>query len=239
MYLIEPPLGSKTAIPHHIIYALLIAVYVVVFHVASHIKQRNKNQEKNNEKPKDKIEKTTKSTQPTEKKEKPIPEYHKCPMCGAYLTQKELYGKLRKKCSNTSCDFTESVKIEAYIGETLKEQGYNDYVCAGIMGNLMAEVGGQTLNLDPYLGSYYYGICQWGGGRKSRLLNNYGSSLDAQLEFLAVELPEVISTDSSFYSMQNEQQAALYFAQYYERCSSSTYSIRQQNATVAYNYFVG
>jgi hypothetical protein len=46
MYLIEPPLGSKMAVPHHIIYALLIAVYVVVFHVASHIKQRNKNQEK-------------------------------------------------------------------------------------------------------------------------------------------------------------------------------------------------
>ena len=30
----------------------------------------------------------------------------------------------------------------------LKELGYNDYVCAGIMGNLMAETGGQTLNLE-------------------------------------------------------------------------------------------
>ena len=38
----------------------------------------------------------------------------------------------------------------------LKKQGYNDYVCAGILGNIMAEVGGQTLNIRhmvllPYL----------------------------------------------------------------------------------------
>ena len=180
-------------------------------------KAKNKNQEKNNEKPKDKIEKTTKSTQPTEKPK----------------------AKKKKVSLFVSANAASTYPNASKVWSFLKEQGYNDYVCAGIMGNLMAEVGGQTLNLDPYLGSYYYGICQWGGGRKSRLLNNYGSSLDAQLEFLAVELPEVISTDSSFYSMQNEQQAALYFAQYYERCSSSTYSIRQQNATVAYNYFVG
>ena len=41
----------------------------------------------------------------------------------------------------------------------MKELGWNDYVCAGIVGNLMAEVGGQTLNIDPQLGNSYYGIC--------------------------------------------------------------------------------
>lgn len=30
----------------------------------------------------------------------------------------------------------------------LKDLGYNDYVCAGIIGNMMAEVGGGTLNLQ-------------------------------------------------------------------------------------------
>ena len=44
----------------------------------------------------------------------------------------------------------------------LKDLGYNDYVCAGILGNIMAEVGGQTLNIQHWLGGYgYYGMCQW------------------------------------------------------------------------------
>jgi outer membrane murein-binding lipoprotein Lpp len=190
-------------------------------------KAKNKNQKKNNEKPKDKVEKTTinttiatqpTATQPTTTKTtKPKKKNN-----GLFIT------------AEAASTYPNASKIWAF----LKEQGYNDYVCAGIMGNIMAEVGGQTLNIEPYLGNSYYGICQWGGGRKTRLLNSFGSSLEAQLSFLAVELPEVIPTGSSFYSIQNEQQAALYFAQYYERCSSSTYSIRQQNATKAYNYFV-
>jgi outer membrane murein-binding lipoprotein Lpp len=185
-------------------------------------KAKNKNQKKNNEKPKDKVEKTTinttTATQPTTIKTTEPKKKNN----GLFITAK------------AATAYPNASKIWTF----LKEQGYNDYVCAGIMGNIMAEVGGQTLNIEPYLGNSYYGICQWGGGRKTRLLNSFGSSLEAQLSFLAVELPEVIPTNSSFYSIQNEQQAALYFAQYYERCSSSTYSIRQQNATKAYNYFV-
>ena len=42
-----------------------------------------------------------------------MPLQEKCPKCGSYLTGKKIYSNLRKKCSNTSCDFTESVKIEA------------------------------------------------------------------------------------------------------------------------------
>lgn len=122
----------------------------------------------------------------------------------------------------------------------LKGLGLNDYVCAGIMGNIMAEVGGHTLDISRYScvdTGTYYGICQWGWGRKDRLLSEYGTSLDAQLKFLGVELFEVIPADSSFYSMQDEQEAALYFAQYYERCSSSSYEVRQSNASVALDYF--
>jgi len=33
-----------------------------------------------------------------------------CPKCGKYLTQKELYGKPRIKCSNEKCDYVESNK---------------------------------------------------------------------------------------------------------------------------------
>ena len=122
----------------------------------------------------------------------------------------------------------------------LKALGLNDYVCAGIMGNIMAEVGGQTLDISrwpQYSQKTYYGICQWAGNRKQRLLNDFGTTLEAQINFLGVELFEVIPKGDSFYNMQDEKQAALYFAKYYERCGSSSYSVRQQNATKALQYF--
>ena len=124
----------------------------------------------------------------------------------------------------------------------LKALGLNDYVCAGIMGNIMAEVGGQTLDISRWsqyssTSSGYYGICQWAGSRKQRLLNNFGTTLEAQIKFLGVELFEVIPKGNSFYNMQDEKEAALYFAKYYERCGSGSYSVRQSNATKALEYF--
>ena len=122
----------------------------------------------------------------------------------------------------------------------LRDLGLNQYVCAGIIGNIMAEVGGQTLDISRwpiYSQNGYYGICQWSGGRKERLLNDFGTTLNDQIRFLSVELFEVIPKDNSFYNMQDEKEAALYFAKYYERCSSKYYSVRQTNATKALAYF--
>ena len=126
------------------------------------------------------------------------------------------------------------------IWDSLKALGLNDYVCAGILGNIMAEVGGHTVDISRYATANvnnYYGICQWSGSRKNRLLNDFGTTLEDQIRFLSVELFEVIPKDSSFYNMQDEQKAALYFAKYYERCSSKHYSVRQTNATKALKYF--
>ncbi len=39
-----------------------------------------------------------------------IPLAEKCPKCGSYLTAKKVYGKMRKKCSNNSCDYVEIEK---------------------------------------------------------------------------------------------------------------------------------
>ena len=122
----------------------------------------------------------------------------------------------------------------------LKALGLNDYVCAGIIGNIMAEVGGQTLDISrwpQYSQKTYYGICQWAGSRKQRLLNDFGTTLNDQIRFLSVELFEVIPKGNSFYNMQDEKEAALYFAKYYERCGSGSYSVRQTNATKALQYF--
>jgi hypothetical protein len=41
----------------------------------------------------------------------------------------------------------------------------------------------------------------------------------------------------AFLNLENEQEAALAFAQAYERCGSASHSIRQENAVKAYNYF--
>ena len=128
------------------------------------------------------------------------------------------------------------------VWNSLKALGLNDYVCAGIMGNIMAEVGGQTLDISGWsryssTSSGYYGICQWAGVRKQRLLNDFGTTLEAQIKFLSVELFEVIPKGNSFYNMQDEKEAALYFAKYYERCGSGSYSVRQSNATKALDYF--
>ena len=104
----------------------------------------------------------------------------------------------------------------------------------------MAEVGGQSLDISrwpQYSQGTYYGICQWAGSRKNRLLNDFGTTLDDQIRFLSVELFEVIPIENSFYNMQDEREAALYFAKYYERCSSKYYSVSQNNATKALTYF--
>lgn len=127
----------------------------------------------------------------------------------------------------------------------MKNLGWNDYVCAGIMGNLMAEVGGQTLDIKYWLyGSGYYGMCQWSKsyGRV------WGTDLAYQCDFLRDTIGYEFNTYGyaynkgfnfdSFLKLSNERDAAKAFAKCYERCSSSTYSIRQNNAEKAYDYFV-
>jgi uncharacterized protein YoxC len=151
---------------------------------------------------------------------------------------KELESKASK--SKTTFVTDGNYNQSTQVWNSLKALGLNDYVCAGILGNIMAEVGGQTLDISgwpQYSHGTYYGICQWSMGRKNRLLNDFGTTLEDQIRFLSVELFEVIPKDNSFYNMQDEKEAALYFAKYYERCSSKYYSVRQKNATKALEYF--
>ena len=145
--------------------------------------------------------------------------------------------------SNSNTNKEEIVDEYPYatqVWNTLTNLGLNEYVCAGILGNIMAEVGGQTLDFSEWeywSKGTHYGICQWGGSRRERLLNDFGPTFNDQVRFLVVELFEVIPKDNSFYNMQDEKEAALYFAKYYERCSSKYYTIRQTNATKALEYF--
>lgn len=125
------------------------------------------------------------------------------------------------------------------------ELGWNDYICAGVMGNLMAETGGQTLNLKPglYAGSYY-GICQWSSTYYPQVI---GTGLDTQLQFLKNTVKKEFDTYGKLYQsgmkyedfirMTGCRSTALAFAKVYERCNSKHYAIRQTNAEKAYAYF--
>lgn len=150
--------------------------------------------------------------------------------------------KKLKKVSGASFKADGNYDQARQVWNYLRDLGLNKYVCAGILGNIMAEVGGQTLDISRWAkysatNTKYYGICQWAGGRKQRLLNDFGTTLEDQIRFLSVELFEVIPKGNSFYNMQDEKQAALYFAKYYERCGTGSYSVRQANATKALAYF--
>ena len=143
-----------------------------------------------------------------------------------------------------------SYPVATQVWRYMKEElGWNDYVCAGVMGNMMAEVGGQTLNLQPYLyghsGANYYGLCQW----SSRYYPSIqGADVDAQLDFLASTVKKELDTYGylfrsgldyeAFCNLTDAEDAAMAFAKAYERCGSGSYGVRQTNALKAYNYFV-
>ena len=145
------------------------------------------------------------------------------------------------KWATKAAEYPAATQIWRYM----KAQGWNDYVCAGIMGNLMAEVGGQTLDIRYTLSSSgYYGMCQWSRGYSQV----WGAGLETQCDFLRDTIKYEFDTYgfkyqkgfnfNSFLNMTDAQQAALAFAKSYERCGSGSYNVRQKNALKAYNYFV-
>ena len=155
----------------------------------------------------------------------------------------ELYAESEEaKWAQKAAEYPAATQIWRYM----KDLGWNDYVCAGIMGNLMAEVGGQTLDIQYWLqGNGYYEMCQWNKAYKNGV---WGADLNGQCDFLRDTIKYEIDTFgyayqkgfnfNSFLNMSNERDAAKAFAKCYERCGSSTYTIRQKNAEKAYDYFV-
>ena len=129
--------------------------------------------------------------------------------------------------------------------------GWNDIVCAGIMGNMMAECGGcWTSDLDwDVSSSSGYGMIQWLGGRKQQLFNIYGSSpsIEDQLNFMKDELFGTNGvtkqvTDSQLdkiINADNPEDCAYAFACYFERCGEDHRWVRRDYARRAYEYFVG
>lgn len=135
-------------------------------------------------------------------------------------------------------EYPEATTIWLYL---TVEMGYNEYVAAGVLGNIMNEAGGNSLNINPSAQNPagYYGICQWNS-------STYGDvwycNLVEQLDYLNNTIEYEYNSCGnisyeSFCNLTDEREAALSFARSYERCSSASYGRRQNNATTALNYF--
>ena len=140
--------------------------------------------------------------------------------------------------------------IASEVWYSLKDAGYSDMFCSGVIGNFMVETAGGGFYLKPDSNSNrYYGLAQWGGGRKTLLLNRYGSSPSTaqQVQYMLDELLGENNTKRQVTAKQyniivnasSPEESALAFAKYFERCGSASYSKRQKCARIAYNYFVG
>ena len=139
------------------------------------------------------------------------------------------------------------IATEAWIA--MKNQGWSDTVCAGIMGNLMAETGGTgTLHLDwDSNGGNGYGLVQWIGGRRSTIKSRYGTypTVKEQIQFVHDELYGVNGvrkqvSDSQLNAIMNAEtpeECAYAFACYYERCADFARGMRRGFARDAYEYF--
>ncbi len=149
--------------------------------------------------------------------------------------------EIEKKWAKKKTEYPVATTIWRYM----KDLGWNDYICAGILGNIMAETGGQTLNINYTSASKsYYGICQW----NKAYSNIWGAGLISQCDYLRDTIKYEFDTFgkvyqkgfnfNSFLDLTDERVAALAFAKVYERCASGSYKIRQSNAVIAYNYFV-
>jgi len=115
----------------------------------------------------------------------------------------------------------------------------SEVVAAGIMGNMMQECGGNTLNLQPYLCvNNFLGLCMWYSPYTDGHLL-YGADVTDQLEYLKDTLQknmELFGGDYSYFcSLDNVADAAWYFDEYYER--GNWHSVRARNAQTALEYF--
>jgi hypothetical protein len=131
------------------------------------------------------------------------------------------------------------------------EFGWNDTVCAGIIGNMMAECGGcwtSDLNWQSNSSSGY-GLIQWVGNRRKELFSIYGNnpSIKDQLNFMKDELYGTNGVTKQVEDWQlkkimeasSPEECAYAFATYFERCGVGHRAPRKGYARRAYEYFVG
>lgn len=133
------------------------------------------------------------------------------------------------------------------VWEYLRQQGFSQAVTCGIIGNMMIETSGGSLDLKPNIYSpsgKYYGLCQWS---KKYYPEAHGMSFEQQLDYLLESISWEINTFGKCYkegfdyedflAITDPAEAALAFAKAYERCRPASYELRKQAAKKAYKYF--
>ena len=141
-------------------------------------------------------------------------------------------------------EYPVATEVWIYLTETM---GYSNYVAAGIMGNMMAECGGLTLQLDwtaVNKSSKCYGLCQWHPRYHQEV---QGADLKGQLDYAYKSFPEVLSryayqysygfTYQKFLALTDVREVARAFCLIYERPGGYD-SRRGDYAVKAYDYFV-
>ena len=129
----------------------------------------------------------------------------------------------------------------------MKTFGWSDEVCAGIIGNVMAETGARTLDipLKEYKGGPF-GLIQWTKSRREKVVALYGydATAEEQLDFVYDELYGTDGIEQQVKDYERErilnadtaQKAAKYFCKDFERPKGKG-TIRQKYAQIAYEYF--
>ena len=169
-------------------------------------------------------------------------------------TEKDVvYESTTQQIASSQYNDTEKIEGDYYyareIWEYLRyEMGLNKYCAAGIMGNIMTECGGQTLDIQPYItnSSGHYGICQW---NLRYFPEVRGKSLHGQLEFLNSTIRWIMNdfgdryydgfNYNKFIEITDERIAAQAFAYAYEGSPKPCSQRRLDHATTALNYFEG
>jgi hypothetical protein len=159
----------------------------------------------------------------------------------------------KKPITTTTSKPNSKYAIAEEIWGYLKSYGWSDEVCAGIMGNIMVESGGLTLDITYHnktaVNKYgrFYGICMWNLAYTPKGFE--GASVKEQCEYLRDTLYNQFKTFGYYYyqgfnadtflQMKNINDIALAFAKCYEICGAGGgYAKRQNCAQIAYNYFV-
>ena len=120
-----------------------------------------------------------------------------------------------------SNDDTKSDAATAIWNYLTKEKGYNNYVTAGIMGNMMMQ---SRLDYKMYSqdNRNFYGLCQWNIAQYPELKE---MNLEQQLDFLVEDMKKTIPlfgkyTYESFTNINNVDEASYAFHDFYIRPST-------------------
>ena len=125
------------------------------------------------------------------------------------------------------------------VWQIIRSWGWNEAIAAGIIGNMMTECGGLTLDLDWDLYDdtwMYYGLCMWSlywapetsGMSIEQQMTYLYNTIETNMNYFGGSLDEFLKITDPGY-------AALYFQWYYEVGTSS--ETRYAGALEAYEYF--